>query len=156
MKTKKLFRILIFIAVILIGYYGYKNNLDFRKIQFGVDENDSLYRAFVEKFPDKEVIKTAKEDLNSDNEKDLIIIYRNKKEDKSYMTAVIAWHGKNIFIKEILAPYENHRIEFKNIDNKPPTEFIVSGSRKGRYGYGIFRLKDNRIHNIFSEGMELC
>lgn len=157
MKSKKLTKILFFIVIMLLGYYGYNKNLEFKSIQFGVKKDDALYKAFIEKFPDKKVIKTAKKDINNDKKEDLTVIYRDEKEDKSYMVIVISKKNGVIFSDKLLAPYENHRIEFKDIDNKPPLEFIVSGSRRGRYGYGIFRLGDkDHIHNIFAEGMNLC
>ena len=43
------------------------------------------------------------------------------------------------------APVENQSIKLKDIDNKPPLEIIVSGSKRGKYGYGYYGWKTTSL-----------
>lgn len=160
MKTEKnksiiLRKVLILIIALLLGYFGYRNNIKYKKVDFGVEKDHYLLQAFYDEFPGKEVVKCKLGDVSGNGKDDLIIIFRKTKEANHLVVAIDT--GKEIyFSEEGRAPYENQKIELKDIDNSPPNEFIVSGSKRGQYGYGIFRIEEKHLHNLFSEGMGVC
>ena len=146
---------LIIIIVLLLGYFGYRNNIKYKKVDFGVKKDHYLLQSFYDEFPGKEVVKCKLGDVSGNGKDDLIIIFRKTKEANHLVVAIDS--GKEIFFsEESSAPYENQKIEIKDIDNSPPNEFVVSGSKRGQYGYGIFRIEDKHLHNLFSEGMGVC
>ncbi|WP_300408941.1 Cys-Cys-COOH (seleno)protein SaoC [Lagierella sp.] len=151
----KITKVLLIIIVLLVGYLGYRNNLKFKEEDFGVERDNYLLLAFQNKFPDKEVIKCQLGDLTGNDIDDLVVIFKEN-EDAKHLLVVKDEDGKINFTEDVSAPYENQRIEIKDINNEPPNEFIVSGSKRGQYGYGIFRIEDNHLHNLFSEGMTAC
>jgi hypothetical protein len=54
------------------------------------------------------------------------------------------------------APVSNQVITFKDIDDKPPLEFIVQGMKGSNLGYAIYRVEGSILENLFGEGMEDC
>ena len=160
MESKKnksiiLRNVLIIILALLLGYFGYRNNIKYKKVDFGVEKDHYLLQAFYDKFPGKEVVKCKLGDVSGNGKDDLIIIFRKTKELNHLVVAINS--GKEIyFSEESKAPYENQKIEIKDIDNSPPNEFVVSGSKRGQYGYGVFRIEGKHLHNLFSEGMGIC
>lgn len=160
MESKKnksiiLIKVSIIILALLLGYFGYRNNIKYKKVDFGVEKDHYLLQAFYDKFPGKEVVKCKLGDVSGNGKDDLIIIFRKTKELNYLVVAINS--GKEIyFSEESKAPYENQKIEIKDIDNSPPNEFVVSGSKRGQYGYGVFRIEGKHLHNLFSEGMGIC
>ncbi len=160
MESKKnksiiLIKVSIIILALLLGYFGYRNNIKYKKVDFGVEKDHYLLQAFYDKFPGKEVVKCKLGDVSGNGKDDLIIIFRKTKELNHLVVAINS--GKEIyFSEESKAPYENQKIEIKDIDNSPPNEFVVSGSKRGQYGYGVFRIEGKHLHNLFSEGMGIC
>ena len=160
MESKKnksiiLIKVSIIILALLLGYFGYRNNIKYKKVDFGVEKDHYLLQAFYDKFPEKEVVKCKLGDVSGNGKDDLIIIFRKTKELNHLVVAINS--GKEIyFSEESKAPYENQKIEIKDIDNSPPNEFVVSGSKRGQYGYGVFRIEGKHLHNLFSEGMGIC
>ncbi|WZL73266.1 Cys-Cys-COOH (seleno)protein SaoC [Clostridiaceae bacterium 35-E11] len=157
MKSKKaIIYFIIFIVALLVGLWGfYRNQFSTEVRDIGVDANNELLRHFQEIYPQKEIVLCAYEDISNDDLKDLLIIYKKEKR-KNAMVAIIDKSGKYAITEEVPAPLENQRIEFKNIDEEGLLEFIVSGSKEGRYGYAIFRLEDMKLLDLFGEGMEDC
>ncbi|MDO5018470.1 MAG: Cys-Cys-COOH (seleno)protein SaoC [Lagierella massiliensis] len=155
LKSSVLTKFLLLVIVFFIGYLGYRNNVKYNKVDFGVETDHYLLQAFYDKFPGKEVIKCRLGDVNGDDREDLIIIFRETK-DINHLIVAMDLNEKISFSDQTSAPYENQKIELKDIDNEPPKEFIVSGSKRGQYGYGIFRIEDKHLHNLFSEGMGVC
>lgn len=148
-------KVLIIIFALLLGYFGYRNNVKYKKVDFGVEKDHYLLQAFYDEFPGKEVVKCKLGDVSRNGKDDLIIIFKKTKEANHLVVAIDS--GKEIyFSEESSAPFENQKIEIKDIDNSPPNEFVVSGSKKGQYGYGIFRIEEKHLHNLFSEGMGVC
>ena len=123
------------------------------KVQFNKD--DKLGQYFINENRGKEVIKYARRDLNDDGREDLVVIYRVSA-DKNMMRVILDLSGKYAATNEVPAPYSNQLIQFKNIDNKPPMEFIVQGARGAKMGYAIFRIEGTVLKDIFGEGMRDC
>lgn len=117
--------------------------------------NLDSYKAYEATYPQKTVHCIAQGDVSGDGISDLIVIY--EKDSKEMNTVAIVSGPEGWIITEpVKAPFENQRIELKNIDNKGLTEMIISGSRNGNFGMGIFRLESGKLVDLFNEGMEDC
>jgi len=104
---------------------------------------------------DREVIKCARADLNGDKIEDLVVIYKES-EKKNKMLVVLGKPGEYQCTNEVPAPVSNQVITFKDIDNKPPLEFIVQGMKGANVGYAIYRVDGTRLEDLFGEGMKDC
>lgn len=105
--------------------------------------------------PELEVIKWAEADLNNDGRKDCVIMYRVGSE-KNMMRVVLDLVSGQFDTNEVPAPISDQVIQFRDIDRKPPLEFIVQGAKGAKVGFAVFRIKDNRLVDLFGEGMEDC
>ncbi len=117
--------------------------------------NGELYQYFLSVQQDREVIKCARADLNGDNVEDLVVIYRES-EEKNNMLVVLDIKGGYQCTNEVPAPVSNQVITFKDIDNKPPLEFIVQGMKGANIGYAIYRVDGTKLEDLFGEGMKDC
>ncbi len=115
----------------------------------------AMQHYFVTNNPGKEVIKYGYKDLNNDGQEDLVVIYRVSK-DKNMMRAILTSMGGYLATNEVPAPVSNQRVEFRDIDQKPPMEFIVQGMKGTKVGYAVFRIENGRIVDLFGEGMADC
>lgn len=113
--------------------------------------DDELFKIFTDSFADAVPVTCKKGDVTDDGIDDLIMIYREG--DNTRMRVLI--NGET-FTDEVPAPIENQTIEFKDIDHKDEVEFIISGSKRGNYGYAIYRIIDNQAVDLFGDGMESC
>ncbi len=157
MKSKVIQAALV-ILVVLIGFRLYSDD---RSIQaqkgIGVDETHPFIMQYRNEFPSHTLLYAAEADLNADDAVDMVIVYNPQGDEKNYMTVLLRDREKYLRSQETLAPRENIDIQFKNIDEKNPTEFIVSGSKDGNYGYAIYRLENNsEIRDLFCEDMDSC
>lgn len=96
------------------------------------------------------------QDLNNDGREDYLVIWRNTDQDTNFMCVVLNFDDRYEMTAIQKAPYENLSIEFKDIDEKEEMEFIVYGSRNGNYGFGIYRVENLIVSNLFGEGLEEC
>ncbi|MCC0631501.1 Cys-Cys-COOH (seleno)protein SaoC [Clostridioides sp. ZZV15-6388] len=103
----------------------------------------------------EDIITCAEEDLNNDGKKDLVVIYK-KGNNSNEMVVVVSDKDGHYITKPIPAPIENQTITFKNIDEKPPIEVIVSGSKNGNVGYAIYRVEGKKLVDLFGEDMDKC
>lgn len=117
--------------------------------------DDRLLQWFISSHPENEVLKCAQADVNGDNKEDLVLIYRAGKE-KNMMLVVLDLSGELVFTNEVPAPVSNQQITFKDIDEKPPLEFIVQGMKGANVGYAIYRVEGTRLEDLFGEGMKDC
>lgn len=153
-KNSKLY--IVGILVLLIGFYVYSMDDTNIVVTLGVEKDNELLLYFEEQFPDNEVITCGYEDLNDDGRKDLLVIYKEEKKKNGMLIVLDTEEGYKLS-DHTHAPIENQKIEFKDIDKTGPMEFIVSGSKDGKFGYAIFRLVDEfELRNLFGEGMEEC
>lgn len=156
MNIKKLKKPIIILSIIIIGYllfsFQQKNKVE---ADIGIESNNKLLKYFKEEYPDNKVLKCGYEDINDDGKKDLVVIFFKEKRSNGMVVILDTEEGYKI-TKEVPAPIDNQSIEFKNIDDEGPIEFIISGSKDGRYGYAIFRVEGLEVHDIFGEGMEDC
>lgn len=114
-----------------------------------------MMRTFLANHPGKEVLKYAEADINNDGRKDLVVIYRLNK-DENRMCLMVSDGNSFIESNSVPAPVSDQNIRFKDIDNKPPLEFIVQGRKGAMVGYAIFRFEDGELVDLFGEGFENC
>lgn len=155
---KRRFRIiaLVFMATIFIfAGCGTKNTVSKKsEDKFKSYKDNKLFIDFKDKHKEAKVIMCEYGDVTNDELKDLIVIY----EENKNIRLIVAVDGKDEikYTNVVSAPIENQSIKLKNVDEKDQVEFIVSGSKKGVMGYGIFRVENMKIVDIFGEGMESC
>lgn len=94
-------------------------------------------------------------DLDNDGRLDTVLIYREA-DDKCMMCVVLNTPGGFMVSPSTRAPLENQLLQSKDIDSKPPVEIMVSGSKNGKFGYGILRLENNQLIDLFAENMNDC
>lgn len=103
----------------------------------------------------EDIITYAEEDVNNDNKKDLVAIY--KKDKKFNEMVVVVTKGNDYYTTiPVPAPKEEQVITFKNIDNKDEIEVMVCGSKNGNIGYAIYRVEGEKFIDLFGEGMASC
>jgi hypothetical protein len=72
------------------------------------------------------------------------------------MLVVLDIKGGYQCTNEVPAPVSNQVITFKDIDDKPPLEFIVQGMKGANIGYAIYRVDGTKLEDLFGEGMKDC
>lgn len=154
MKRKKLIVIGI-IIVFFIGNIIYSKEKSKEQVAELPNVNEELLLFFKSNVEFEDIITYSQGDINEDNRDDLVVIY--KKDNSSNNMVVVINDKNNIYTTTPKpAPKENAKIEFKNIDNKGYMEVIISGSKNGNAGYGVYRLENNELIDLFGEGMESC
>ena len=123
--------------------------------EYVLDTRHPLYSRFAEAYPGKKALLSLAGDCNDDGREDLVIVYRESASENK-LVAVYS-HGDGFLITEpIPAPVEHCRLEWKNIDERPPVELLVSGQKGIHIGYAVFRLVEGRWVSLFGDGMENC
>jgi hypothetical protein len=115
----------------------------------------SLYLHFSGLYPGKEVLAWAFKDVDNDGRDDLILIYRVSGEQNA-MRVVLNTGRTYTMTNDVPAPVSNQIITFKDIDEKPPMEFIVQGMKGTKIGYAVYRIEKGKLLDLFAEGMEEC
>ncbi|OLS02010.1 Cys-Cys-COOH (seleno)protein SaoC [Tissierella creatinophila] len=146
---------IITIIIFGLGVFAFSQDKIKRENNLGVKEDNKLLQYFISLYPDKEVLKCGYGDVDGDDRKDLVVIFNNSKRSNG-MVVVLDKEGKYEITGELPAPIDNQKIEFKDIDETKPLEFIVSGSKDGQFGYAIFRVEGLEVKNLFGEGMRDC
>jgi hypothetical protein len=117
--------------------------------------SESLLYFFQKALPVVEVICTAYADLDDDGRQDLIVIYSIAPEINR-MCVVLNLAGGPQLTNEHPAPVSNQVIQLRDIDEKPPMEFIVFGSKGLNTGFAIYRYEQGNLDDLFGEGMRGC
>lgn len=105
--------------------------------------------------PEREIIKWVEADLNDDGRQDCIVLYRLS-EEKNMMRVILDLESGYFDTNEVPAPISDQVIQLRDIDRKPPLEFIVQGAKGAKMGFAVFRIEENRLVDLFGEGMEDC
>lgn len=114
-----------------------------------------LKRFFEERLPRYPLITSAQADLNDDGREDLIVIYRIAPETNR-MRVILNLPEGPVLTNEYPAPVENQVIQLKDIDDAPPMEFIVFGSKGMKTGFAIYRCHHDSVEDLFGEDMHDC
>lgn len=124
-----------------------------------VPDDNKILLAFKEQFPQAEVLVACEEDVTDDGHDDLVVVCRMEDSisEVKLIVAIDSGDGANyIYTEPIPAPVENQKIKFQDIDKKDEIEFVLQGEKGSKVGYGIFRVMDGQVVNLFGEGMEDC
>jgi hypothetical protein len=116
---------------------------------------NKMLRFFADAHPEAAILKFAKADLDADGREDIIVIYRDRAVGNRMCvirTGGSAWVETNA----VAAPVSDQMIQLRDIDAKPPLEFIVQGRKGAKVGYAIFRVENGRLVDVFGEGMQDC
>ena len=156
-----LYFLLIIVSVVILSYVIetlHKNakkyiedNSIFAK---NVSDDNILKKEFEKKFPERKIIIACEEDITGDSIKDLVVI--SSYGDLIETIALIDNKINYIFTEPIPAQRENQMIKFFNMDKDNITEVLITGEKKGQVGYAIYRYIDEKLIDIFGEGMEDC
>ncbi|OPX85855.1 MAG: hypothetical protein A4E53_03334 [Pelotomaculum sp. PtaB.Bin104] len=114
-----------------------------------------LLEYFKSTHPDREVLIIKRADLNNDHTDDLVVIFRGSQE-KNSMLVVLDVSGSYQCTNETPAPVSDQVIRLKDIDDKPPLEFIVQGRKDANFGFAIYRVEGTKLEDLFGEGMKDC
>lgn len=114
-----------------------------------------LLRYFADHNPGLAILKYAQADLDNDGKEDLVVIYQVAREQNE-MRVLLDQGATVAESNAVPAPVSDQLVQFKNIDNKPPMEFILQGRKGPKVGYAIFRIEDGRLEDLFGQGMEDC
>ncbi len=114
-----------------------------------------MMQCFVGNHPGKTILKYAQADLDNDGREDLIVIFSVEK-GKNMMSVIHYQVVDLVETNTVPAPVSDQMIQFRNIDKKPPLEFILQGRKGARVGYAIFRIEDGKLADLFGEEMEDC
>jgi hypothetical protein len=120
--------------------------------------DDPLLAVFEERMPDNPVIYSAAHDLNGDEADDLVVI-SNIAPEVNRMLVVFARTGETdapVFTNALPAPVSNQVIQFMDIDETPPMEFIVYGSKGLKTGFAIYRCHGDTVEDLFGDSMHEC
>lgn len=129
-------------------------NTEYIKNAEGIN-NKELYKEYIKKYSDKELLTFLEGDLNGDNINDLIIIYKES-EYSNKLIGIYKDSNKILMTTPIPAPIENYIIKFYNIDEKVPNEILVSGKKGASIGFAVYRLENGELISLFENGMEKC
>lgn len=137
-----------------------------------VDDDNKILQAFKAVYPNATVLVACEEDLTDDGLDDLVVIYNtNSKETDEYSGTTTLVNGgyirmvvgidsgdseNYVFSAPVPSPIENQKIKFQNIDKEAEMEFILQGQKGSKVGYGIYRVIDGAVVNLFAEGLEEC
>lgn len=150
MKNRLFIIFSIFITLVCCKYND-KNDIDTGNIK-----NIELYKEYMNKYKNKEILTFLEGDFNGDNISDLIIIYRESNNSNKLIGLYTNEKGKILMTNPIPAPIENYVIKFYNIDEKEPQEFLVSGNKGANIGFAVYRLENGEFISLFESGMERC
>lgn len=128
---------------------------DTGETEYVLDTDHPLYSRFLKAYPGKQALLSLPGDCNDDGREDLVIVYRDSASENK-LVAVYSQGYDYLITEPIPAPVEHCRLEWKNIDERPPVELLVSGQKGIYIGYAVFRLVDGRWVSLFGDGMENC
>lgn len=115
----------------------------------------ALVGVFRQSVPDGEILLTTAGDCNADGIEDLVVVYRES-EEKNQMVAVYS-DGEGFRLSApTRAPLENCRIQWRDIDEVPPVELLVSGQKGIYIGYAVLRFVEGEWISLFGDGMDEC
>lgn len=113
--------------------------------------------------PKDRLILCSQADLNNDGIPDVVLIYAPAKgtspvpeHDGKAMCVLVSTPQGYVTTNSLPAPFERQTIQYRDIDEKPPLEFIVSGFKGAKSGLGVYRIYGEKVVNLFGESMDEC
>ncbi len=157
MKRSTRGRTIVCFILLCLGGWGCGENAKEQKSAVNTDSpvHSEALVFFKQQNPGREIIKWVEADLNHDGRIDCIVIYRISRE-KNMMRVILNLAGGYFDTNEVPAPVSDQVIQLRDIDRKPPMEFIVQGAKGIKMGYAVYRIEENRLVDLFGEGMDDC
>lgn len=154
---KLIIKLFLVIFIILGGFLLSKNNEKImKKKSINKIEND-INKDFILLFNNtfnSSIILSKEMDVDKDGTIESFIIYKNN--EKTWLTVGYKLNGQIMFSSPIPAPMEGQEIIFNDYDKDGIVEFIVSGYKEDKLGYGVYKFLNFKIIDIFTEGMKEC
>lgn len=120
------------------------------------DSAGAMLTAFLENTHVR-VATCAEADLTADGVAEVIVIHGSLTEQGKMTLRVLLQTPEGVLSSnELPAPVENQRITLRDIDEKPPLEFVVMGSKGIYSGFAIYRMVDGVLTDLFDDGMDGC
>lgn len=143
--------------LLCLGGWGCEENAKEQRSAVNTDSpiHSEALIFFKQHNPGKDIIKWVEADLNHDGRIDCIVIYRISSE-KNMMRVILNLEESYFDTNEVPAPVSDQVIQLRDIDRKPPMEFIVQGAKGIKMGYAVYRIEENRLVDLFGEGMDDC
>ncbi|MEG2338324.1 MAG: Cys-Cys-COOH (seleno)protein SaoC [Clostridium sp.] len=114
---------------------------------------------FKESYSDAKIIKHSDGDINSDGKDDTVVIFSHEHEGKKEIAFTVILSGEGGFKKldHYRAPLDNQNIDIKDTDGDKLNEFVISGSKNGELGIGIYKIEKDKVIDLFGSGsMDAC
>lgn len=145
-------------VILLLAFFiscsDYNSSLDDKELE--AIENKELYKAYMNKYKDKDILTFLEGDFSGNNEVDLVIIYKESSFENKLVGIYKDDNGKILITNPIPAPIEDYLLSFYNIDEKAPDEILVSGKKGANIGFAVYRLENGEFISLFENGMEKC
>lgn len=150
---------LVMVATILVAgfFLTRENNLSILSpnsdSRIEIIENRNPLESFNREFG-KKILLARESDLDNSGIKENVIMY----EEKNKVWFVIGYqNGEEIgFTDPLPAPLEGQELSFNDFDGDDNIEIILSGYKNDKIGYGVYKFKNKKIIDVFSEGMNEC
>lgn len=131
--------------------------------RMAVDKFIAEHAGLGENGPKDRLLLCSQADLNNDGIPDVVLLYEPARgaqpvpehEGMAMCVLISAPEGFRT-TNSLPAPYERQHIQFRDIDDKPPLEFVVSGAKGAKTGLGVYRVYDQEVVNLFGESMDEC
>ena len=114
-----------------------------------------LAAIFRKSCPDKKILLVKAGDCNGDGIEDRVVVYSENPEE-NHMVAVYSQDGGYRVSPWVKAPLENCALQWKDIDEVPPVELLVSGQKGIYFGFAVFRFVRGEWVNLFGNNMDGC
>lgn len=153
---KSLLKILILIFIVVGGFFISRREsfLQNKTERIEILKRVDLLKAFNSNFK-KEIVLGKEIDVTGDGQLEGFIIYRDG--DRCWLTVAYETESGEIkFSEAIPAPLEGQEIVFNDYDSDGQIEFIISGYKNDKIGYGVFRFSNFKVIDLFAEGMKEC
>lgn len=95
-------------------------------------------------------------DVNADGRADLVVLYHAPGIGNRMRVLLREGESGYVATSDHKAPVSNQSVRFRDIDDKPPLEFIVQGMKGAKSGFAIYRIENGDLVDIFGEGMDSC
>lgn len=123
----------------------------------GVDELSvhPLFTHFSDVYGAPELITGIAGDCNGDGVEDLTVVFRHSG-GGNHLVTVYSGGEEYRLSEEMAAPVEDCLLTWRDIDEAPPVELLVSGRKGTNIGFAIYRFEAGAWTALFGDGMGDC
>lgn len=113
-----------------------------------------LFTHFQAAYDAPELVTGIAGDCNGDGVEDLTVVFRHG--EGNHLVTVYSGEEGFRLSEEISAPVEDCLLTWRDIDEVPPVELLVSGRKGIHIGYAIYRFEAGAWTALFGDGMGEC